>query len=147
MLSGPSFRSAFVFSINSLILSGFSLTFFHLAEASLFAFSWLYTECAVVQKYHGMSFIYNHSHLQYSFCNQLVLFAQDENVNKLWDNNRIVHLNERNQKKNKAKSRHIQIDHALGCLIQATNSVMVSLKDGFTVWRQSQKERLLSLIY
>ena len=35
MLSGLSFRSAFAFSINSLILSGFPLTFFHLAEANL----------------------------------------------------------------------------------------------------------------
>ena len=62
MLSGPSFRSAFVFSINSLILSGFSLTSFHLAEASLSVFLWLYTlVCAVVQKYHEMSFIYNYS--------------------------------------------------------------------------------------
>ena len=60
MLSSPSFRSAFVFSVNSLILSGFPLTSFHLAEASLSAFSWLYTlVCAVVQKYYEMSFIYN----------------------------------------------------------------------------------------
>ena len=43
MLSGPSFRSAFVFGINSLILSGFPLTSFDLAEASLSAFSWLHT--------------------------------------------------------------------------------------------------------
>ena len=36
MLSGLSFRSAFVFSINSiLILSGFPLTSLHLAEANL----------------------------------------------------------------------------------------------------------------
>ena len=35
MVSGLSFRSVFVFSISSLILSGFPLTFFHLAEASL----------------------------------------------------------------------------------------------------------------
>ena len=35
MLSGLSFRSAFVSSINSLILSGFPLTSFHLAEANL----------------------------------------------------------------------------------------------------------------
>ena len=55
ILSGPSFRLAFVFSINSLILSGFPLASFHLAEASLFAFS-------VVQKYHEMTFIYNYSH-------------------------------------------------------------------------------------
>ena len=35
MLSGLSLRSAFVFSINSLILPGFPLTSFHLAEANL----------------------------------------------------------------------------------------------------------------
>ena len=35
MLSGLSFRSAFVLSINSLILFGFPLTSFHLAEANL----------------------------------------------------------------------------------------------------------------
>ena len=64
MLSSPSLRSAFVFSINSLILSGFPLTSFHLAEDSLPAFSWLQTlVCAVVQKYHEMPFIYNYSHL------------------------------------------------------------------------------------
>ena len=85
MLLGPSFRSTFVFSINSLILSGFLLTSFPLNEASLFAFSWLYAlECAVVQKYHEISFIYNYSHFKYLFCNQPVLFAQYENVNKLW---------------------------------------------------------------
>ena len=48
MLPGLSFRLAFVFSINSLILPGF--TFFYLAEASLSAFLWLYTVCAVAQK-------------------------------------------------------------------------------------------------
>ena len=62
-LSGPSFRSAFVFNINSLILFGFPLVSFYLAEPSLSAFSWLYTlVCAVVQKYHEISFIYNYSH-------------------------------------------------------------------------------------
>ena len=35
MLSGLSFRSAFVFGINSLIFSGFPLTSFHLAETNL----------------------------------------------------------------------------------------------------------------
>ena len=38
MLSGPSFRLAFVFSINSLILSGFPMIYLPLAEASLAAF-------------------------------------------------------------------------------------------------------------
>ena len=50
MLSDPSFESVFIFSINLLILFGFPLTFFNLAEASLSAFSWLYTlVCALVQ--------------------------------------------------------------------------------------------------
>ena len=111
MLSGPYFSSAFTFSINSLILSGFPLTSFHLAEASLSAFSWLYTlVCVVVQKYHEMYFIYNYSHFYYSFCNQFFLFAQLENVNKLWNNNRTVNVNERNRNKNKTKLRNIQID-------------------------------------
>ena len=53
MLSGSFFRSAFVFSVNSLILSGFPLTSSHLAEVSLCAFSWFCSlEYAVVQKYH-----------------------------------------------------------------------------------------------
>ena len=63
MLSGPSFRSAFVFNINSLILSGFPVTSFNLAEVSLSDFSWLYTVCEFVQKYHEVPFIYNDSFL------------------------------------------------------------------------------------
>ena len=117
MLSGPSFMSAFVFSINSLILSGFSLTSFHLVEASSSAFLWLYTlKCAVVQKNHGF-YLYNYLHFQYSFCNQPVLFAQFENVNKLWSNNRTVHVNKQNKNKIKTNSRHIQVDHAFYCSI------------------------------
>ena len=61
MLSGPSFRWAFVLSISSLILSGFPLTSFHLTEASLSTFLWLYVLvwAAVKKKYHEMSFICN----------------------------------------------------------------------------------------
>ena len=56
MKPGPSFRWAFRFSINSLVLRGFPLTSFNLAEASLPASSSLYTLlCAVVQKYHKIS--------------------------------------------------------------------------------------------
>ena len=52
MLLGPSFRSAFVFGINSLIMSGFPLTSFHLAEASVPAFLWILAlVCVVVQNY------------------------------------------------------------------------------------------------
>ena len=68
MLSGSSLKSAFVVSINSLILSGFPLTSFHLVEASLSAFSCPYTlVSAVVQKYHEMSIIYNYSHFSTHF--------------------------------------------------------------------------------
>ena len=63
MLSSPSFRSALLLSINSLILSGFSLTSFHLAEASLSAFSWLYScVCSSPDMSRNVFFIYNHSH-------------------------------------------------------------------------------------
>ena len=93
MLPGPSFRSTFVFSINSLMLPGFPLASFHLAEALLSAFLWLYTlVCAVAQKILRNVF-YSYSHFQYSFCNQPVLFAQLENVNKLQNNNRNVPVN------------------------------------------------------
>ena len=97
MLSGPSFRAVFLFSINSLIFSGVLLTSFHLAETSLSAFSWRYIlVCAVVQKSNEMFFIYNYLHFEYSFSNQPVLFAQLENLNKLCNKNRTVHVNEQN---------------------------------------------------
>ena len=61
MLSGTSFRSAFVSTINALILSGFSSTSLYLASRS--AFPWLHTLVwAVAQKYYQMSFIYTYSH-------------------------------------------------------------------------------------
>ena len=63
MLSGPAFRSALLFNINSLILPSFPLTYFHLAETSLSVFLWLYTlMCAVAQIYHEITFICNYSH-------------------------------------------------------------------------------------
>ena len=48
------------------------------------------------------------------------------------------------QKQN--KSRHIQIDHPFYCSIYPTNNAMVSLKDGFTVWRQSKGTFLVNNI-
>ena len=63
------------------------------------------------------------------------------------NNNRIVHESERNQVKNKTSSRHIQTDHAFYCSILPTNNAMELLKDGLTVWRQSQKEDFLSIIF
>ena len=52
-----------------------------------------------------------------TFCNQPALFAQLENVNKLWKSNRTVQVNERNQNKNETKSCHTQIDHAFYCSV------------------------------
>ena len=78
--SDLSLRLVFVFNTNSLILSGSPLTSFHLAEASLSVFSWLYTlVCPVVQKYHDMLFIYN-----YSFFTFLVLVLQSTNICTTW---------------------------------------------------------------
>ena len=117
MLSGPSFMSAFAFNINSLILSGFPLACFYLAEAYLLflSFALLFVQLPKL------------SHFQYSFCNQPVLFAQLENVNKFWDNNCTVCVNKRNQNKCKTKSRNIQIDHGFFCSIYLSNSAMVVL--------------------
>ena len=56
MLSGPSFSSAFVISMISLILSDFPLTCFHLTEASnlLFRVFSYALVCTVVREYHVM---------------------------------------------------------------------------------------------
>ena len=145
ILPGRSFPSAFVFSINSLILPGFPFTSFHLTEASLSAFLWLCAlVCAVAQKILRNVFN-NYSHFQHSFCNQPTLFAQLKNVNKLQNNNRTVHVNKIITKENQVSQ--IQIGHAFYCPIQPTNNAMVSLKDDFTVIRQGEKEDFLSMIY
>ena len=72
----------------------------------------LYSVYAVVQKYHKIYFIYNYSHFKYSFRNQPVIwktwrkFAQRKQT---VEQQRTVHVNERNQNKSKTKSCHIQI--------------------------------------
>ena len=140
ILSGPSFRSAFVFSIKSLILSGFPLTSFHLVEASLSSFSWLYTlVCAVVQKYHEMYFIYNYSHFYYSFCNQPVLFAPLENVIKLWNHDRTVHVNERNQNKNKTK--HVAFKLITSSIVWFCPQTCNGIIEGWLHWLTSVSKR------
>ena len=48
-------------------------------------------------------------------------------LNKLWNDNRIVHMSKR---KNKAKSHPIQINHKFDCLIYSTNKAKVSLNNG-----------------
>ena len=77
-------------------------------------------------------------------CNQPALFAQYENVNKPWNNNRIVHGYERSQNQNKTKPRHIQIYHALYCSIQwnKTHKQCNGVIKGWPL-----KEGFLSIIY
>ena len=141
MLSCLSFSSVFVFSINSLILFGLPLTSFHLAEVSLSAFWWLYTLVyAVVQKYQEMSFIYNYLHFQYSFYNQPVLFAQLKNVNKLWENNCTMHVNER--LKNKNKTKHVTFK----LMIQPTKKSNGFIKGWRPCLTSESKVRFLSII-
>ena len=50
MLSGPFFMSPFLFNINSLILPGFPLNSFHLAEALLSAFRGFMLLCVQLSK-------------------------------------------------------------------------------------------------
>ena len=109
MLSGLSFRSALVFSINSLILSDLPLTSFHLVEASLSAFCGF-----ILLRVQLFKIIYNCSYFRYSFSNQSVLLAQLENVSKLWNNNRTVHVTEQNQNQ---VTGHVQVDHVFYCSI------------------------------
>ena len=106
MLSGPSFRSAFAFNINLLIFSGFPLACFYLAEAYLLflSFTLLFVQLPKL------------SHFQYSFCNQPVLFAQLEKVNKFWDNNCTVYVNKRSQ--NKCKPSHVTFKLTTGSVLR-----------------------------
>ena len=73
-----------------------------------FSFSWSLTICFFVASYSCVcSFPKTSRNIfcLYSFCNQPVLFAKLENVNKLSNNNRTAHVNKRNQ--NKSKTKHV----------------------------------------
>ena len=84
LLSGPLLRLAFVFSLNSLISSGFPLTSFHLTEASLSAFLWFYTlVCAVVQRSKCLLSIFIHIFSTHFAINLFYML----DVKKLWKNN------------------------------------------------------------
>ena len=85
-----------------------------------------------------ITFFFFFLHFQSSFhfaINLLAVFAQLEKVNKLCNNNHTMHVNDQNQ-----------IDHELYCSIWPTNNALISLKDGFAVWGQIQKEDFLSII-
>ena len=127
MLSSPSFRSAFVFIINYLLLSGFTFTSFH--------FSWHLTICFFKVLYFYMyncpkvlRIIYNHSHFYNSFCNQPALFEKLENANKPWNNNRTAHVNEWNQNKQKNPC---YVTFKLTTLLMASLSELKSQKKDF----------------
>ena len=64
-----------------------------------FSFSWSFTIRISVVLYFCVQLSKNYSHFYYSFCNQPVLFAQLENVSKLWNNKSTVYVSERNQNK------------------------------------------------
>ena len=119
MLLGCFFRLACVFSINSLIFSDFPLTSFHLAEGSPSAWYSCVCSCPKISR--------NFFHLQLFTFLVLILqsncFIYKSWKRKLRNNNCTVHVNKRNQNKQS------QLTH------------------GFTVWRQSQKEQFLPVIY
>ena len=88
----------FCFQYQLINLIWLCFDFFPFSWSLTICFPWLHAlVCAVVQKNRKVFFIYNYSSFYYSFCNQSVLFAQLENVNKL-RKNRTVHASEQNQK-------------------------------------------------
>ena len=95
-----------------------SFDFFHLTEASLSVFSWLYTFVfAVVQIYHKclLSIIIHVLVLPLQSIRFICTTWKREQT--MWNNNRTVHVNEQNQNKRKTKSCHIEIDHPFCSLI------------------------------
>ena len=125
MLSGLSFSSAFVFSINSLIFFGFPLTSCHLAEASIvprailkkiknlffcvgvkvelkphyLLFRGFISLCVQLSKNITKCFLFIIIHF-FSTHFAINLFY----LSKLWNSNFTLHVNERNQNKNKVTS-------------------------------------------
>ena len=117
MLLGPSFRSALVFSIKPLILSDFSLTSFHLAEASLLylLLRGFILLCVQLLKNIKKCLLFIIIH------NQPVLFAQHKNVNKLRSNNCIMHMNKRNG--NNSKQSHVLFQLTLRSIVRFSKTM------------------------
>ena len=92
-----------------------------------------------------------------TICNQPVLFPQLANVNKVWNNNPTMHMNERNQNKNKTKSHHIQTNYETTtppCMW--TNEIKTKTKPSHITFKLTthsvvrfspQKEDFLSIMY
>ena len=98
VLLGLSFRSAFVFSIWS---QGFFSARVKVKLKPHYLLFYGYKFLLLQWSKNIRKLFYNYSQFQYSFCNQPVLFAYLENVNKLLNNDRIMHVNGQNQNKNK----------------------------------------------
>ena len=110
MLSGPPFRLAFVFKINSLILSSFPFTSFHLVKTSRSAFSWLYAIlCVKLSK----------NITKWLLFVIIQVFRAHFAIN-------LFHLR-RNEIKNKknTKSRHIQIDHLFNLAYKQCSGIVI----------------------
>ena len=136
MLSGPSFRSAFVFRINPLILSGFPLKTHYYISFFVDLYSCV-CSCPKISR--------NVFYLKlFTF---LVLILQSTCfICTTWKRRQTME-NEWNKNKSKTKSRHIQINHTFYCSFQPTNNALVSLNDSFTAWRQCQMEDFFSILY
>ena len=127
MLSGSFLQVSLGFQYQLISLVWLSFEFLHLRYLLFCGFIILCVQLFYITK--CLLFIIIHIFVTHFAINSF-LFAELENVNKLWNNNRTVHENERNQNKNKTKPSHIQIDQSFYCSIWPTNSSMVLLKDG-----------------
>ena len=96
-------------------LAFFSLLFIQLKPHYLRFSGFILLYVQLPKKYYEMSFIYDYSHFQYPYCNQPVLFAQLENVNKLQINNHTVDVNEI---KTKAKPSQVTFKMATHSIVQ-----------------------------
>ena len=142
MLSGRSFRSTFVFSISSLILSGFPLTSFNLTEASPSAFSWFYTlVCVQVSKNIKKCLLFIITHIFSTHFAINLFFAQVEIVNKLWNNNRTMHMN---KIKRKTKPSHATFELTKGSIVRFSHKQCNGIIKGWLHCLTSEsKERFL----
>ena len=145
MLSGPSFRSAFVFSINPLILSDFPLTSFHLAEASLL---YLLLRGFILLRVQLSKNI--KKSLLFIIIHILVLLLKSTCfICTTWKRKQTTDQQQHHvyeQTKSKQKQNQI-MSHSNWPRVVDTDNAIVSLKDDFTVWRQSQMEDFLSITY
>ena len=146
MLSGPSFSSAFIFSRNSLFLSEFPFTSFHVVKPCNLLYRGFILLCVQLSKNITECLLW-----LYTF---LVLILQSTYIIcTAWKRKQALEqqpyrecewTNSGNPNKSINKSCNIQIDH----LFYLDLDLLFDLgyKQCFTVWRQSQYEDFLSII-